>query len=55
MLKLVGTDAASSQVEFLLADENNRPTKLLIGLALVELTFDCLVAYGIYKLLKLKK
>lgn len=52
MLKLIGTDAANQAVEFSLLDDNNKPTPLFVGLVIAELALDCLIAFGIYNLLK---
>ena len=55
MLKLVGTDNANHEIELTLVDKNDRPTKLLMGLAAAELALDCLIAYAVYNLLKGRK
>lgn len=54
MLKLVGTDRNGSIAdEKVLVDDKDRPTKLLLGLALIELTFDialaCVLANTVFK------
>ena len=50
MINLVATDAAgNANASLTLVNENNRPTPLLVGLVLLELTLDCLVGYAAYR------
>jgi hypothetical protein len=54
MLKLVGTEADGSIAdEVILINDKDRPTKLLIGLAALELAFDitlaCILARTVFK------
>lgn len=45
MLKLVGTERDGSVAdELVLIDDNDRPSKVLIGLVALELAFDCALA-----------
>ena len=53
MLKILASDIAdSAPTELVLLDGKNRPTPLLLGLAALEITFDILVAYTAYRLMK---
>lgn len=53
MLKLVGAEKSGiPQIELVLFDEADRPTPLLLGLILAELTIDCLVGYAAYRVFK---
>ena len=54
MLKIVGTDKRGSALdELVLIDDNDRPTKLLLGLAALELACDitlaCILARTVFK------
>ena len=54
MLKLVGTRADGSVAdERVLIDDNDRPTRFLVGLALIELACDialaCVLARTVFK------
>ena len=54
MLKLVGTEANGTVAdELVLIDDKDRPTKVLIGLAALELVCDitlaCILAHTVFK------
>lgn len=55
MISLVSTQGEDKRSEFVLVKDNQKPTVLLVGLVICELAFDCLVAYGAFKVFKALK
>ena len=55
MISITATQGEEKRSELVLVDDNFKPKPLFIALVACEIAFDCLVAYGAYRVIKALK